>query len=105
MKERVMSVRGKKKHDVPIIGGGPGGAASALYLLEAGLKPVILERESFPRYHIGESLTGECGACLRRVGLESQMSGACWPVKHGVTVYGAGGKNSFWVPVAERISK
>jgi FADH2-dependent halogenase len=96
---------GEKKHDVAIIGAGPGGAASALYLLQAGMKPIILEKEPFPRYHIGESLTGECGVCLRRLELEPWMAAARNPVKYGVTVYGAGGKNSFWVPVAQRLSK
>lgn len=85
-----------------IVGAGPAGSLSALYLLQAGITPVILEKEGFPRYHIGESLTGECGACLRELGLEEQLSTAAWPVKHGVTVYGAGGKNSFWVPVKKR---
>lgn len=94
-----------QKYDVAIIGAGPGGASSALHLLQAGLKPVILEKETFPRYHIGESLTGECGVCLRRLGMEHEMLGKGHPIKYGVTVYGAGGKNSFWVPVAERLSK
>jgi flavin-dependent dehydrogenase len=46
------------KTDVLIIGGGPGGAATAMFLIREGIKPVILEQEAFPRYHIGESLTG-----------------------------------------------
>ncbi|MEK7727957.1 MAG: tryptophan 7-halogenase [candidate division KSB1 bacterium] len=91
-----------KKHDVVIVGAGPGGAGSALFLLQQGLKPVIIEKESFPRYHIGESLTGECGVCLRKLGLEDQLLKQNNPIKYGVTVYGTGGKNSFWVPVAER---
>lgn len=91
-----------KKADVTIIGAGPAGAASALYLLKAGLKPLILEKELFPRYHIGESLTGECGNCLRELGLTAQMQAIGWPVKYGVTVYGAGAQNSFWVPVQKR---
>lgn len=91
-----------KKADVTIIGAGPAGTASALYLLKAGLKPLILEKEPFPRYHIGESLTGECGNCLRELGLEAQMQAVGWPVKYGVTVYGAGAQNSFWVPVQKR---
>lgn len=94
-----------KKHDVAIIGAGPGGTASALNLLRAGLKPVIIEKDQFPRYHIGESLTGECRVCLGKLGLEKSMLGKPHPIKHGVTVYGPGGKNSFWVPVAERVSK
>lgn len=91
-----------KKHDVIIVGGGPAGAATALYLLQAGVKPLILEKERFPRYHIGESLTGEAGNCLRALGLEPAMRAARYPVKYGVNVYGPGGKNSFWVPVQKR---
>ena len=92
----------KYKHDVAIVGAGPGGTATALYLLEAGIKPIIIEKERFPRYHIGESLTGECGACLKRLGLEEQMVAGHYPVKHGVEVFAAGGKSSFLVKVEER---
>lgn len=91
-----------KKYDVVIVGAGPAGTACALYLLKAGLKPLIVEKESFPRYHIGESLTGECGNCLRELGLETQIQAIGWPVKYGVTVYGSGAQNSFWVPVQKR---
>ena len=58
------------KTDVLIIGGGPGGAAAAMFLLREGITPVILEQEEFPRFHIGESLTGEGAQVLRRLGLE-----------------------------------
>jgi len=91
-----------KKHDVIIVGGGPAGAASALYLLKNGIKPLLLEKERFPRFHIGESLTGEVGGSLRALGLEDWMESMKWPVKHGVNVYGPNGKNSFWVPVKRR---
>ena len=40
------------KTDVVIVGGGPGGAASAMFLAREGIKPVIFEQETFPRYHI-----------------------------------------------------
>lgn len=96
---------GNGKYDVAIVGGGPGGAATALNLLKAGLKPAIIEKEGFPRYHIGESLTGECGACLRRLGLEETMLAEGNPIKHGVKVWGADGKNSFWVEVKERTAE
>lgn len=42
--------------DVAIIGGGPAGSTAATVLAQAGLKTLILEREKFPRFHIGESL-------------------------------------------------
>src|SRR5476651_29608 len=40
--------------DVVIIGGGPGGSTAGAYLAMAGRKVLILEREKFPRFHIGE---------------------------------------------------
>ena len=58
------------KTDVLIIGGGPGGSAAAMFLLREGITPLIIEQEEFPRFHIGESLTGESAQVLRRLGLE-----------------------------------
>src|SRR5213596_1032247 len=90
------------KTDVLIIGGGPGGAATAMFLVREGIKPVILEQEEFPRYHIGESLTGEGGQSLRRLGLEDEMVKREHAVKHGVKVFGTSGVNSWYVPVSAR---
>ena len=61
------------KTDVLIVGGGPAGAASAMFLAREGIKPLIIEQEKFPRYHIGESLTGGGGQVLRQLGLEAEM--------------------------------
>jgi flavin-dependent dehydrogenase len=90
------------KTDVLIIGGGPGGAMSAMFLLREGIKPMILEQEEFPRFHIGESMTGEAGQVLRRLGLADKMQAANYPVKHGVKVYGTEGVNSWFIPVSAR---
>lgn len=90
------------KTDVLIIGGGPGGSAAAMFLLREGITPVILEQEEFPRFHIGESLTGEAAQVLRRLGLEDRMNAIGHPVKHGVRVYGTNATNSWYVKVSSR---
>lgn len=90
------------KTDVVIIGGGPGGSASAMFLAREGIQAVIVERERFPRYHIGESMTGEAGGVLRELGLGERMLQDNHPIKHGVKVYGASGKNAWFVPVMAR---
>lgn len=91
-----------KKTEVVIIGGGPGGAASAIHLAQRGIQSIILEKETFPRFHIGESMTGECGQAVRDLGLEAEMAEIPKTVKHGVTVYGQTGKGTFWLPVMKR---
>ena len=42
--------------DVIVIGGGPAGSAAATMLAQKGWEVTILEREQFPREHVGESL-------------------------------------------------
>lgn len=87
------------KTQVAIIGGGPGGSTAAMYLLREGITPVIIEKETFPRYHIGESMTGECGGILRDLGLGMDMIENKHPVKHGVKVFG---KHPWFLPVMAR---
>ena len=70
-----------------------------MFLLREGITPIIIEREAFPRYHIGESMTGECGGIVRALGLEPEMLRRGHPVKHGVKVLG---RNGWFVPVMAR---
>ena len=90
------------KTDVLIVGGGPGGAAAAMFLLREGIKPVILEQEEFPRFHIGESMTGEAAQVVRRLCLKDEMIKKRHPIKHGVRVFGANAVNSWYIPVSSR---
>jgi len=54
--------------DVLVIGGGPAGAVAATLLADAGHRVLVLERERFPRYHIGESLLSATLPILDAVG-------------------------------------
>jgi geranylgeranyl reductase family protein len=49
-------VRVAVKYDVIVIGGGPSGSTVAARLAQRGRRVVLLEKEHFPRFHIGESL-------------------------------------------------
>jgi putative MFS transporter len=98
----VKEPRGHKKHEVVIIGGGPGGAASAMFLAREGVQALIVEHETFPRYHIGESLTGAGGKVLRDLGLDAEMYRQKHPNKQGVKVYGQSWRDTWFVPVTGR---
>jgi flavin-dependent dehydrogenase len=73
-----------------------------MFLAKRGVQSVIVEKSPFPRYHIGESMTGECGAVVRDLGLEEQMLQLKFPIKRGLTVFGSEGKNAWYVPVMGR---
>lgn len=57
-------------HDVIVIGGGPAGSCASNLLAQAGVDTVVLEREHFPRFHIGESLLPFELAVLGRLGVD-----------------------------------
>lgn len=83
--------------EVLIIGGGPAGTASAMNLIREGFKPVIIEAETFPRYHIGESLTTAGVEALNRLGLDKQLRALKPPRKQGVRIFSKSPENSFYV--------
>ena len=69
--------------DVAIIGGGPAGAGLASYLGRAGVRCVVLEREVFPRAHVGESLVPSSTRVFRDIGFLDTMFRAGFPRKYG----------------------
>ena len=73
-----------------------------MFLLQQGLKPVIVEAETFPRYHIGESMTGMAGHLVRSLGLGDEMIRRQYPRKQGVRVLGQSARSTWFVPVTGR---
>ena len=81
-------------YDVIIIGGGPAGASTATLLAGYGHRVLILEREKFPRYHIGESLIPFTFGPLERLGLVERMKASHFQKKYSVMFIQPDGKRS-----------
>ena len=80
--------------DVVVIGGGPSGATVATLIAKAGFRVQLLEREHFPRYHIGESLIPETFWVLERLGMLAKLQGSRFVEKHSVQFVTEQGKLS-----------
>jgi flavin-dependent dehydrogenase len=59
--------------DVIILGGGPGGSTLASCLALRGRRALVLEREKFPRFHIGESLLPRSREVFQKIGVEAKL--------------------------------
>ena len=71
--------------DVAIIGGGPAGSTAATLLARSGFNVVVLEREQFPREHIGESLLPIAFLALDQMGITEEVLQAGFVRKYGAT--------------------
>ena len=89
-----MSIETMTEYDAIIIGGGPAGAATGAILGEHGHKALILEREKFPRYHVGESLLPFTFAPMKRLGLIEKMRKSAFVKKYSVQFVAPSGKAS-----------
>lgn len=83
-----------KHFDAIVIGGGPAGGAAAGILSQKGHRVLILEKEAFPRYRIGESLLPYCYFPLKKLGLIDAMKQSDFVRKHSVQFVSKSGKQS-----------
>jgi halogenation protein CepH len=80
------SKRADLSTDVLVIGGGPGGSTVATMLVRQGHRVVLLERERFPRHHIGESLLPASIPVLEELGVLPAIQQAGFLPKWGATM-------------------
>jgi flavin-dependent dehydrogenase len=99
---------------VLVVGGGPAGSTIAGLLARQGFAVTLLEREHFPRYHIGESLLPSCLLILDLLGVREKVEGRGYQIKRGISFQwgpdnwtmsfaeiGAKGSHSWQVPRAD----
>jgi flavin-dependent dehydrogenase len=85
------------QYDVIIVGGGPVGSTAGTLLkkYEPSLSVLILEKEKFPRDHIGESQLPTISAILHEMGVWDAVEAAGFPIKIGAS-YTWGANHDQW---------
>jgi len=82
------------RYDCVVIGGGPAGTTTAALVAEQGFSTLLVERESIPRFHVGESLMPETYWTLRRLGVLDKVRSGRFVRKNGVQFVNHEGKES-----------
>ena len=86
--------------DVVVIGGGPAGSTVSTLLAKAGVLVELFERETFPRFHIGESLIPETYWVLKDLDMLPKMQASHFVKKYSVQFVNSEGRESapfyFW---------
>jgi flavin-dependent dehydrogenase len=83
-----MVQQGGQDYDVVIVGGGPGGTTVGSMLMKYApkMRVLILEREKFPRAHIGESQLPAISTILNEMGVWDKVEAAGFPIKLGASL-------------------
>ncbi len=84
---------GNLDYDVAVIGGGPAGSSAAIGLALAGRRVLVLERDKFPRFHIGESLLPMSNHVFHQLQLDEAIAGLDPVEKWGASFITADGSH------------
>src|SRR3954470_7726055 len=88
----VTGAREADRYDLIVAGGGPAGSTLATFVAMQGHRVLLLERERFPRYQIGESLLpGTVHGICKLLGVYDDVIAAKFTPKNGGTF--RGGRN------------
>jgi menaquinone-9 beta-reductase len=92
-----------KLYDALVIGGGPGGAAAAICLAQAGWTVVLLERQAFPRRKVcGEYVSATSRPLFRRLGIERVFDDLAGPLVRRVGLFAGATQCSAPLPRPDR---
>jgi flavin-dependent dehydrogenase len=83
-----------RQYDAVVVGGGPAGSTAATILAQKGRRVVLLEKEKFPRYHIGESLLPFGFFTLERLGVLDKIKKSHFVKKYSVQFITPDGRSS-----------
>jgi len=90
-----VSVRPKRKdYDAVVIGGGPAGSTAATLIAKAGHRVLLVDRERFPRFRLGESLMPATYWTFERLGVLDKMKSSAFVQKHSVQFFTRKGKSA-----------
>src|SRR6478736_3228628 len=79
--------------EILIIGAGPAGSVAAGFLRQQGRQVLILEKEQFPRFSIGESLLPQSMEYIEAAGMLRAVVQAGFQYKNGAA-FACGGKRT-----------
>ncbi len=86
--------------DFAVAGGGPAGSSAAVSLGQLGHSVVLFERETFPRFHIGESLLSTANESFAALGVSKRIEAAGFPEKWGARLLTHDGQTGRYVDFA-----
>jgi flavin-dependent dehydrogenase len=85
-----------EEYDVVVVGGGPAGASTAGLLALEGHRVLLVDRDKFPRYHVGESLITGVIPTLTALGLTDRVEALGFQRKFGGSLLWGPGQTEPW---------